>query len=137
MRTTSRLLALSVLLLLLSVPATGAASAEPVCAQLPAWVFDGDAPLAEVPEPSGLCYCPPRDSLFIVDDGAEDRPCAVYELDLHANVLGKLEVGQDLEGVCYCTADGLLYIADEEGEAVHVVDPAGMQLKGSFTVSRE
>jgi hypothetical protein len=134
---TARLIASTVGLLLVSAINVSVASEEPIFAALPAWVFDGDAPLPEVPEPSGLCYCPPRDSLFIVDDGAEDHPCAVYELDLHAKVLAKLEVGSDLEGVCYCPADELLYVCDEEGETVHVVDPDGLKLVGSFTVSRE
>lgn len=137
MHAISRLTAIAASLLLAVIPAASWASDNKICATLPDWVFEGDTDLVEVPEPSGLCYCPARDSLFIVDDGSDTRACAVYELDLHANVLGKLEVGQDLEGVCYCSADGNLYVADEEGETVHVVDPDGMKLVGSFTVSRE
>ena len=137
MNTIRHTVALALALLLLIPAATGFASEEPISASLPNWTFDGDAPLPEVPEPSGLCHYPPHDSLFIVDDGAEDRPCALYELDLHAEVLGKLELGRDLEGVCYCPADGMLYVCDEMDEVVYVIDPDGLKLKGSFTVSRE
>jgi hypothetical protein len=101
------------------------------------WAFDGGSDLAEVPEPSGLCYYPPRDTLFIVDDGAPDRPAGLYEIDLHAKLLQKLELGKDLEGVCYDPVDGMLYVADETGEMVHVVYPDGLKLVGSFQVSRE
>jgi len=111
------------------------AGVEKPMAQLPDWVFDGSSELVEVPEPSGLCYCPETDSLFIVDDGAEGRPTAVYELDLHANVLQSHAVGMDLEGVCYCDRDGLLYVADEADEIVYVLRPAGLDPVGNFSFS--
>lgn len=101
-------------------------------AQLPDWVYDGSSELVEVPEPSGLCYCPTTDTLFIVDDGDVDRPPAVYELDLHARVLASHEIGMDLEGVCYCSEDGLLYIADEADEIVYMLDPDGLEPAGQF-----
>lgn len=104
-------------------------------AQLPDWVFDGSSDLPEVPEPSGLCYCPTTDSLFIVDDGAEDRPCAVYELDLHAKVLNSHQIGMDLEGICYCSKDDLLYVADEADEVVYVMMPEGLKQIGQFSFS--
>lgn len=102
-------------------------------ARLPDWSFDGSWELEEVPEPSGLCYCPPRDSLFIVDDGGLNRPPAVYEMDLEAEVLAKREIGVDLEGICYCSFDGLLYVADEADEVVYVLQPEGLELVGEFT----
>lgn len=100
------------------------------------WEFEASAPLPGVPEPSGLCFDPERNSLFIVDDGAEDRPSGVYELDLHANVLASFPLGDDLEGICYCSADGMLYVADETAETVYVVDPDGLKLVREFQVSR-
>lgn len=111
--------------------------AQEATAQLPQWVFDGMADLPEVPEPSGLCYHPMRDTLFIVDDGGEGRPAALYELSLQAEVLAKLELGADLEGVCFCPADQMLYVCDESNERIYVVDPDGPELRSEFTVSRE
>ena len=89
------------------------------------WCFDTASDLPEVPEPSGLCYYPPRDTLFVVDDGGPGRPASVAELDLHAKMLQQQAVGKDLEGVCYCPLDGMLYVCDEDGERVYVMDPLG------------
>ena len=101
------------------------------------WEFDGYVPLPEVPEPSGLCFHPGRGTLFIVDDGDIDHPAGVFELDLHATVLAGAELGVDLEGVCYCAADGMLYVCDELDERVYIVDPEGLLLAGQFQVSRQ
>lgn len=105
-------------------------------AEMTEWVFDGVLELPEVPEPSGLCYCPARDSLFVVDDGAEDRAASIAELDLHGKVLQQQFLGRDLEGVCYCTADGLLYVSDEYAEQVYAVDPATLKLVRGFSIAR-
>lgn len=110
--------------------------------QLSGWVFDGFAELVEVPEPSGLCYHPGRDTLFIVDDGGlladgvTARPAAIHELYLHAAVLQSTELGDDLEGVCYCSADGMLYAIDEINERLYIVDPEGLALVAEYQVSR-
>lgn len=104
--------------------------------ELTEWEFDGFAPLPEVPEPSGLCFHPERNSLFIVDDGDTERPAGVYELDLHADVLASRQLGDDLEGICYCSYDGLLYVADEADERVYAVDPASLELIREFQISR-
>ena len=100
------------------------------------WEFDGYVPLPEVPEPSGLCFHPGRNTLFMVDDGDIGHPAGIYELDLHATVLASAQLGVDLEGVCYCAADGMLYVCDEQEERVYIVDPDGLGLQGQFQVSR-
>lgn len=100
------------------------------------WTFAGFAPLPEVPEPSGMCFHPIRGTLFVVDDGDVGRPAGVYELDLQATVLNSIELGVDLEGICYCAADGLLYICDEHDERVYVVSPDDLSKVGDFQVSR-
>jgi hypothetical protein len=117
-------------------PATAApaAAAAATCVSMTPWVFDFFDELPGVPEPSGLCYCPPRNTLFVVDDGASDRPAGLYEIDLDAKVLAGLKLGKDLEGVCWCADDGLLYVCDESGEMVHIVDPQGLKLLDSFHV---
>jgi uncharacterized protein YjiK len=113
-----------------------AARADAQCAELTAWVFDAFDDLAAVPEPSGMCYVPARNTLFIVDDGSQDRAAGLYEVDLEFNVLQGAPLGKDLEGVCFCPADGLLYVCDESGEQVYQVDPDGLKLRGTRQVSR-
>lgn len=100
------------------------------------WEFDGYVPLLEVPEPSGLCFHPGRQTLFMVDDGDIGHPAGVYELALDATVLASAELGVDLEGICYCATDGMLYVCDEQEERVYIVDPDGLGLEGRFQVSR-
>lgn len=101
------------------------------------WEFDGYAPLPEVPEPSGLCFHPERNTLFVVDDGDIDHAAGIYEIDLHAAVLASAELGTDLEGVCYCPLDGMLYVCDELDERVYIVDPDGLATVGHFQVARQ
>jgi hypothetical protein len=106
-------------------------------AEISDWLFDGSFDVPEVPEPSGMCYYPPHDSLFIVDDGGRDRPASLAELDLNCKVLQQQPLGVDLEGVCYCSGDGMLYVSDEDSERVYVVDPNGLKKLRQFTISRE
>jgi uncharacterized protein YjiK len=105
-------------------------------AELTVWSFDGYAPLMEIPEPSGMCFHPDRNTLFLVDDGDIDRPAGIYEINLQAQVLNSAFLGVDLEGICYCAADGMLYAADEIGERVYIVNPADLMTAGEFQVSR-
>ncbi|MCB1218818.1 SdiA-regulated domain-containing protein [bacterium] len=126
---------LSVMILSACLISTAHAEEE-IRASLPDWKFEHAFSLEAVPEPSGLCFCPERNSLFIVDDGAQDRPPALFELDLEGNVLQKLEIGGDLEGVCYCPADGLVYVADEQEERIYAIDPEGLKLQQTSRVSR-
>lgn len=105
-------------------------------AEITGWAFDGFAPLLEVPEPSGMCFHPERNTLFIVDDGDVDRPAGIYEIDLHAQLLAGTALGIDLEGICYCSADGMLYAADEIDERVYIVDPQSLVTVDEFQVSR-
>jgi hypothetical protein len=116
---------------------SAAAPVVPPSVNYTPWRYQADYPLPEVPEPSGLCFVPARGTLFVVDDGAPDRPCGVYELTLEAKVLQRREVGRDLEGICYCPVDGLLYLSDEAGDKVWIVEPEGLQVRGSCTIALE
>jgi len=101
------------------------------------WKLDKFFPLTDVPEPSGLCYCPLTQTMFVVDDGAPDRPAGLYELSIEdCKVLRSLRLGKDLEGVTYAPTTKRLYVSDEEGDMVHVVDPRQLKELGSFPVSR-
>lgn len=135
---------LSLLSALAAVPTASALGAEdsaaqavPAAADIPTWQYETDWPLAEVPEPSGLCFCPARNTLFIVDDGGPGRPASLAEVDLEATVLQQQALGQDLEGVCWCPLDGLLYVADEAGERVHLVEPGGLKVVGECEIARD
>jgi len=106
-------------------------------ADLTQWEFEYYWLLEEVPEPSGLCYHPGRNTLFVVDDGEYNiRPAGIYELDLAANVLASRCLGNDLEGVCYCPLNGYLYVVDEIGEHIYIIEPDDLTTIGEFYVSR-
>jgi uncharacterized protein YjiK len=103
---------------------------------LSAWEFETGWAIPEVAEPSGLCFHPVRNSIYAVDDGALDRLAAVFELDMDCKILQKKELGGDLEGICFCPSDGLLYVVDESAEKVLKIEPAGLELLGEVTISR-
>jgi hypothetical protein len=100
------------------------------------WKLDAVFELPEIPEPSGLCYCELTNTIFVVDDGGPDRPSGLYEIDLDGKYLRGTQFGTDLEGVTYCSANGLLYVCDEADERVHIVEPKALALQSSFQVSR-
>jgi streptogramin lyase len=52
-------------------------------------------------------------------------------------VLQQAVLGVDLEGICYCPLDGLLYVAEEYGEKLYAVDPEGLEHVGTAAYSRE
>jgi hypothetical protein len=124
----------------LSAPAaeTAAAPDEAPMANVSAWEFDGFFEVPEIPEPSGLCYCPDTDSIFVVDDGGQDRPPGLYEISLEAQVLRSLHFGKDLEGVCIDPLSGHIFVADEFDERVWIIERSEPELNllRSFTVSR-
>jgi uncharacterized protein YjiK len=105
-------------------------------AELSGWVFETAFPVPEIPEPSGLCFHPMRNTIFVVDDGGAGREPGLYEIDLEANLLDKAQFGRDLEGVCYCPRDGLLYVSDEADESVYVFDPEIKKIYGQVSISR-
>lgn len=110
-----------------------------ITASVPRWRFRHYYELPEVPEPSGLCWCGSRGTMFTVDDGGgPERPSALSEVSLDGQVLARLEFGRDIEGVTWSAHDERLYVVDEADERVFVVDAALPQLAllGSFSVSR-
>ncbi|MCC7478480.1 SdiA-regulated domain-containing protein [bacterium] len=111
----------------------------PIMAEVTEWQFEAFFELPEVPEPSGLCFCPDTQTIFAVDDGGVGREPGLYELDQDCRVLRSLSFGKDLEGVCFCPLDGMIYVADEADERVWRVRRSGAELAlaGSFSVSRE
>lgn len=111
------------------------------------WVFAGSLPLSDVPEPSGITYYPGRNTFFVVDDGGVGRPSAVYEIELvpvqhpeygevtDTKVVGKLEIGKDLEGVCLNWTNGFLYVCDESNESIYEIAPDGPKHLRTFKVA--
>lgn len=112
------------------------APALPETVRLTAWQFAGWYELAEVPEPSGMCFVTETDSLYIVDDGGPGRQAGLYQVGLDGTVLQQRQFGRDLEGVCYCGPERRLYVADEADERVFVVELDDLSIAGSFQVSR-
>ena len=116
-------------------PAPALGEPQPL-AELPDWAFETAWEITAIPEPSGLCFHPQRNTIFAVDDGAVDRKAAVFELSLDCEVLAKAEYSGDLEGVCFCPVDGLLYVVDESAERLLALEPAGLTLVGEAKVAR-
>lgn len=135
LRIGSTLLCSSVALLLSSTPASAPDLPESV--HLTHWKFVADFAVSDVPEPSGMCFVVESGTFFVVDDGGPGRQSGVYEVDQQGQVLQRLQLGKDLEGVCFCPRDGRLYIADEADERVWIVERDPLQVAGSAVISRE
>lgn len=118
--------------------ATRPAAAPPLpeSVELTAWKFEAWFELAEVPEPSGMCFVAETGSLFVVDDGGAGRQAGVYEVSLDGAMLRGVQLGRDLEGICYCPPERTLHVADEAGERVWVLDLDTLATRGSYIVSR-
>jgi uncharacterized protein YjiK len=98
----------------------------------PEWELVREIHNEDLAEPSGLYYLQERNSVLAVDDGdGKGRPAALLELDLEGNTLQKSIIGTDLEGVCYCAENGMVYVADEHKDTVHVVALEGLKAVGS------
>lgn len=99
------------------------AAADDKHADMTPWRFVGYWALSEIPEPSGMCFVPERNTLFIVDDGSVDRPAAVFEVSLEPHVLNRLELGVDLEGICWHPELKRLYVCDEHEHLIYEISP--------------
>lgn len=108
------------------------------------WKFDFFLPVEECPEPSGIAFYPERGTFLLVDDGAIGRKCALYEMRLsegedgrETEVVAKLPIGKDLEGVCVNPTNGRIYICDEKGELIYEIDSGGKVHLRTFQVDRD
>lgn len=106
-------------------------------AGLPDWKFERFIPLPEAPEPSGLCFSPQRQCFYLVDDGDSyaRRPARLWELSLEGKPIRSLDLGRDLEGVCWASGPDLVFVVDEFDGRVYAVDPASFRVAASIQVS--
>jgi hypothetical protein len=104
-------------------------------ADLTPWRFTGYWELEEIPEPSGMCFVPERNTLFIVDDGSIDRRAAVFEVSLEPRVLNRYELGVDLEGICWHPGLGRLYVCDEYEHMLYELSPELQELRSLQVVA--
>lgn len=106
-------------------------------AELPEWKFQSFISLPEAPEPSGLCFSPERKVFYLVDDGDSyaKRPARLWELNASGKAVRSLDLGRDLEGVCWAAGLQLIFIADEWDDKVYAVTPDDFKVFSSVEVS--
>ncbi|MDF7799696.1 SdiA-regulated domain-containing protein [Pontiellaceae bacterium B1224] len=87
---------------------------------------------SEFKEPSGICFHPVRQALFVVGDRGH-----VGELKPDGMMLRQKRIRKaDFEGVTCNPATGLLYIAVEGDEVILEVDPTSFEILREFQIER-
>lgn len=87
--------------------------------------------LESFPEPSGLVYHPGRRTLFAVGDQGD-----VGEISLLGELLQKVHIGGDLEGITVDPSTGFLYVVREGHEIIFELSPDKLKLQRRFTIDR-
>jgi uncharacterized protein YjiK len=83
-------------------------------------------------EPSGLCFHPIRQTLFVVGDGGD-----VGELRTDGTMLRQKRIRKaDFEGITCNPATGLLYIAVEGEDAILEMNPDSFEILRTFKIER-
>ena len=94
------------------------------------WV--GDIDKARFNEPSGICYHPLRNTLFVVGDEGD-----VGEMATDGTLIQQKKVrSADFEGIACDPSSGLLYIAIEGEESILEVDPEDLKELREFKIPR-
>jgi uncharacterized protein YjiK len=94
--------------------------------------YGGDIDRQNFPEPSGICYHPDRNTLFVVSDEGY-----VAEIKKDGTPVAKYRVKGDLEGITLDPGSGLLYIGVEQEDIILEFDPEKGQVTRRFPISRE
>lgn len=94
--------------------------------------FGGDIDQQNFPEPSGICYHPARNTLFVVSDEGY-----VAEINKDGTPVAKYRVPGDLEGITLDPQSGLLYIGVEAEDIILEFDPEKGEVRRRFPISRE
>ena len=94
--------------------------------------FGGDIDKQSFPEPSGICYHPARDTLFVVSDEGY-----VAEIKKDGTPVAKYRVEGDLEGITLDPQSGLLYIAVEGEDIILEFGPENGEVMRRFPINRE
>lgn len=92
----------------------------------------GDIDKARFNEPSGICYHPLRNTLFVVGDEGD-----VGEMATDGTLIRQKKVrAADFEGIACDPSSGLLYIAIEGEESILELDPEGLKELREFKIPR-
>jgi len=94
--------------------------------------YGGDIDKQHIPEPSGICYHPQRNTLFVVSDEG-----IVAEIGRDGSPLANWEIKGDLEGIAVTPRTGLLYIAVEGKDVILEFDPDRGEVRRKFPLRRE
>lgn len=94
--------------------------------------FGGDIDRQDFPEPSGICYHPTRNTLFVVSDEGE-----ITEIEKDGTPVFRMKLSGDLEGITVNPESELLYIAVEGEDVILEFDPERKEVKRKFPLSRE
>ncbi len=87
---------------------------------------------ANFPEPSGICYHPTRNTLYLVGDGGD-----VAELSTDGTILKQTTLGgRDFEGITVDPATGLVYVAVEGEDRIIEIDPLMLEITREFPIDR-
>jgi hypothetical protein len=84
-----------------------------------------------IPDPSGICLYPSRQTFFVVSDEG-----IVYEINLDGTPLSNIKVPGDLEDITVDPATGLLYIIVEGDDIILEFDPDKKEVTRRFPVNR-
>lgn len=94
--------------------------------------FGGDIDKKNIPEPSGICFHPERNTLFVVSDEGY-----VFEMKTDGSSVSQWSVPGDLEGMTVHPQSGLLYIAVEGDDIILEFDPEKGKVIRQFPINRK
>jgi len=93
--------------------------------------YGGTIDQQEFPEPSGICYHPARDTLFVVSDEGE-----IAEIEKDGTPVFKKKIPGDLEGITVNPVSCFLYIVKEGDDVILEFDPDKWEVTRSFPLNR-
>jgi uncharacterized protein YjiK len=93
--------------------------------------YGGTIDQQEFPEPSGICFHPIRNTLFVVSDEGE-----IMEIETDGTPVFRKKILGDLEGVTVNPESGLLYLVKEGDDIILEFDPDKREVLRFFPLNR-
>jgi uncharacterized protein YjiK len=93
--------------------------------------FGGDIDKQQIREPSGICYHPQRNTLFVVSDEGE-----VAEIRKDGTPVANTIVKGDLEAITLVPETGLIYLGIEGEDVILEFDPDRREVTRRFPINR-
>ena len=93
--------------------------------------YGGTIDQQEFLEPSGICFHPARNTLFVVSDEGE-----IMEIEKDGTPVFRIIIPGDLEGVTVVPESGLLYLIKEGVDVILEFDPDKREVIRSFPLNR-